>query len=274
MTINRIKDIELYKSFLNSPIPSMKWKSYFEVYNELFKDFKDKKVTFVEVGIDRGGSLFMWKDFFSKNSRIIGIDSNPAAKKLEEHGFEIFIGDQSKEDFWHTFYDKVGPVDIVLDDGGHKNLEQIITTTLSLPHINNGGKIVIEDTHSSYINKHYKNPSIFSSMNFFNLIVDSIYRRCPIVDNTKANIYTNKVHSVNFYESIVAINIDEKKCSTNELALNNAHNKSLLFNTETIDYKKDFFIIKHIKKIFNKKFLTSLVEKVKIFKIFREMKHK
>ena len=274
MTINRIKDIELYKSFLNSPIPSMKWKSYFEVYNELFKDFKDKKVTFVEVGIDRGGSLFMWKDFFSKNSRIIGIDSNPAAKKLEEHGFEIFIGDQSKEDFWHAFYDKVGPVDVVLDDGGHKNLEQIITTTLSIPYINNGGKIVIEDTHSSYINKHFKNPSIFSSMNFFNLIVDSIYRRCPIVDNTKANIYTNKVHSVNFYESIVAINIDEKKCSTNELALNNAHNKSLLFNTETIDYKKDFFIIKHIKKIFNKKFLTSLVEKVKIFKIFREMKHK
>ena len=272
MTIDKIKDIELYQSFLNSKKPSIKWKSYFEVYNNIFQEYKDKKVTFVEVGIDRGGSLFIWKDFFSNDSRIIGIDTNPEAKKLEEHGFEIFIGDQSNESFWSDFYKKVGNIDILLDDGGHKNIEQIITTTSSLPYINNGGKIVIEDTHASYIKKHYRNPSIFSSMNFFNLIVDSINRRCPEVNNTKANIYTNKVHSVNFYESIVELNIDETKCSTNKLLFNDEHNKLSSLNTENKNQKKEFFLLKHVKKIFSKKLLSSTIEKIKIFNIFRNIR--
>jgi hypothetical protein len=111
-------------------------------------------------------------------------------------------------------------------------------------------------------------------MNFFNLIVDSINRRCPEVNNTKANIYTNKVHSVNFYESIVVLDIDEKKCSTNELLFNNEHNKSLSSNVDAIIDNKDFFIIKHIKKIFNKRFLLSIIEKIKILRIFRNIKYK
>ena len=210
--------------------------------------------------------------FFSKDSRIIGIDTNPEAKKLEEYGFEIFIGDQSNENFWSDFYKKIGNVDVLLDDGGHKNIEQIITINSSLPYINNDGKIVIEDTHASYIKKHFRNPSMFSSMKFFNLIVDMINRRSPVVNNTKANIYTNKVYSVNFYESIVELNIDKTKCSTNELLFNNEHNKLSSTNAENINQRKDFFLLKHIKKIFSGKFLLSTIEKIKISNIFRSMK--
>ena len=36
----------------------------------------------------------MWRDYFGKDARIIGIDLNPEAKKWEKHGFEIFIGNQ------------------------------------------------------------------------------------------------------------------------------------------------------------------------------------
>jgi len=210
--------------------------------------------------------------FFSKDSRIIGIDTNPEAKKLEEYGFEIFIGDQSNENFWSDFYKKIGNVDVLLDDGGHKNIEQIITINSSLPYINNDGKIVIEDTHASYIKKHFRNPSMFSSMKFFNLIVDMINRRSPVVNNTKANIYTNKVYSVNFYESIVELNIDKTKCSTNELLFNNEHNKLSSTNAENINQRKDFFLLKYIKKIFSGKFLLSTIEKIKISNIFRSMK--
>ncbi len=274
MTIEKLKDIQLYKSFLNSKKPSIKWKSYFEIYNNMFQKYKNKKITFVEVGVDRGGSLFIWKDFFSKDSRIIGIDTNPDAKKLEEYGFEIFIGDQSNENFWSDFYKKIGNIDILLDDGGHKNIEQIITLNCSLPFINNDGKIVIEDTHASYIKKHYRNPSMFSSMNFFNLIVDSINRRSPVVNNTKANIYTNKVHSINFYESIVELNIDETKCYTNELLFNEEHIKLSSLDDENKDQKKELFILKHFKKIFNKKILSSTLEKIKILNIFRNIKYK
>ena len=77
----------------------------------------------------------MWKEFFGEKARIIGIDMNPDAKKLEKEGFEIFIGNQSDEKFWDNFFKKVGKVDVILDDGGHTNQQQIVTTAKSINNI-------------------------------------------------------------------------------------------------------------------------------------------
>ena len=69
----------------------------------------------------------MWKNFFGKKAKIIGIELNPESKKLEKKGFKIFNGDQSNPDFWKNFYKKIGKIDILIDDGGHTNLQQITT---------------------------------------------------------------------------------------------------------------------------------------------------
>ena len=89
-----------HKSFLNSSFYSLKHTNYFQIYDELLLKFVGLPVTFLEIGILDGGSLFMWRDFLGDNARIIGVDLNPAATKWREHGFEIFIGDQSNPDFW------------------------------------------------------------------------------------------------------------------------------------------------------------------------------
>ena len=81
----------------------------------------------MEVGIYGGGSLHIWKKFFHPKSRIIGIDLNPDSKKYEKFGYEIHIGDQENSLFWKKFYKKVGKVDILLDDGGHTDSQQIQT---------------------------------------------------------------------------------------------------------------------------------------------------
>ena len=146
------------KLFLNSNKFSTKHKKYFDVYDEIFKDFINKEITFVEVGILNGGSLEIWREYFGPNARIIGIDLNPDCKKFEKDGIEIFIGDQSNPEFWDNFYNKVGPIDILLDDGGHTNLQQIITTVKSIENINDGGLLVTEDTHTSYQSEFY-NPN-------------------------------------------------------------------------------------------------------------------
>ena len=130
------KKTNSYKSFIKSKYLSLKYKNYFNVYDKLFNKYRNKKITFVEVGVFSGGSLFMWKDYFGKDARIIGIDINPEAEKWKDHGFEIFIGSQSKEKFWKDFYNKVGKIDILLDDGGHHNKEQIISVHSSIPNIN------------------------------------------------------------------------------------------------------------------------------------------
>ena len=152
---SKLKIFQIYKSL---KYPSLKLDSYFQVYEEIFKKYVGKKITFVEVGVLGGGSLFMWKDYFGKDARIIGIDINPEAEKWKDHGFEIFIGSQSKEKFWKDFYNKVGKIDILLDDGGHHNKEQIISVHSSIPNINDKGVIVVEDTHSSYMKEFNKHP--------------------------------------------------------------------------------------------------------------------
>ena len=86
----------------------IKWSNYFEIYEKLFKKFKNKKITLVEVGIADGGSLFMWRNYFGKKAKIIGVELNPEAKKLEKNGFKICIGDQSNPVFWKNFYKKFG----------------------------------------------------------------------------------------------------------------------------------------------------------------------
>ena len=58
-----------------------------------------KRLQSVDIGIENGGSLFIWKKFFPK-AKIIGIDLNPDCKKFEKDGFIIEIGDQNSIKFW------------------------------------------------------------------------------------------------------------------------------------------------------------------------------
>ena len=99
--------MKIKKSFKSSPRYSIKWNNYFDIYDNLFEKFVNKKITFVEVGIGNGGSLFKWRKFFGKKAQIIGIELNPEAKKLEKFGFKISIGDQSDPQFWKSFYNRL-----------------------------------------------------------------------------------------------------------------------------------------------------------------------
>ena len=171
------KKAKSYKSFKKSKYFAIKHKNYFNIYDKLFNEYRNKNITFVEIGVFSGGSLFMWRDFFGKKAKIIGIDLNPDVKKFEKYGFKIFIGDQSKESFWKKFFSKIGKVDIVLDDGGHTNYQQIITTNCCVPNIKNNGILVVEDVHASFIKKKWYNPSKYSYINYCKKLIEDINTR-------------------------------------------------------------------------------------------------
>ena len=128
---------------------------------------------------------FYVEKYFGNQCRIIGIDNNQNCKKLEEHGFEIYIGNQADRNFWENFYNKVGKIDILIDDGGHTNFQQSISLDCSTENINDGGLIVIEDTHTSYLNQ-YGNPSNYSFMNLLFKYVDKINHRSGSLDTSNA----------------------------------------------------------------------------------------
>jgi hypothetical protein len=202
--------LQLYDSYMASKYSSIKHSSYFHVYEKLLSPYKGREITFVEVGVYNGGSLFMWRDFFGPKARIIGVEFNPDAKRWEEDGFEIHIGDQSDVNFWVDFYKKIGPIDVLLDDGGHSNEQQIVTVAESASHMNDGGVIIVEDTHTSYMAQ-FGNPSKYSFMNYAFDVVHSINNRFPAVKSSD-NSVSPAVSSVGFYESIVSFHIDRKDC--------------------------------------------------------------
>lgn len=228
---SNLKLFQIYKNLNNV---SIKCDTYFQVYEELFNKYIGKKITFVEIGVLHGGSLFMWREYFGKNARIIGIDLNDKAKELEKYGFEIFIGSQSDKNFWKSFYNKVGKIDILLDDGGHGNVQQIITLNEAIQNTNDDGIIVIEDTHTSYLKK-FGNPSKHSFINYSKYLIDVINSRFPEVKNNNNN-FKNKIYSVFFYESIVSIKVNSKKSIETTLLKNNENEISQFLDLRTTDH--------------------------------------
>jgi hypothetical protein len=262
-----LKKNNLLQIFKSSPRSSTKWSNYFDIYEEIFKKYKDKKITLVEIGIGDGGSLHMWKKYFKKDSRIIGIEMNPDAKKLESDGFEIFIGDQSSKNFWKKFYKKIGKIDILLDDGGHRNIQQITSLVESINYINDKGMIVIEDTHSSYMKKGgFGNPSKYSFINFCTILIENIHRRNPMVKKIN-NKFSDKIHSLCFYDSVATINVSSQIVKkTHNLV--NKKNEPVFF----VDYRNRGYFIKTISLY--KKIFGNLDENTLIFKILRKTFHR
>ena len=235
---------DLYKIFENTKLFSSKHYKYFSCYEELLNKYKNKKIILVEIGVLNGGSLQMWKEYLGGNARIIGIDSNDEVKKLKKYGFEIFVGDQSDPSFWKNFFSKVGKIDILIDDGGHTNIQQIVTLTSSIQNIKDDGIIIVEDTHSSYMKK-FNNSNKYSFINFMKKTIDDLNSKFPNLKKFKYSL-SDYVYSIIFYESIVGIKINRKRCKENK-KVNNKGLKANIIDMRVLTEKKNF-----LSKLFHK----------------------
>lgn len=212
-----MNDTESYQAYLKSPYKSIKHSTYFEVYDELFSRYKNREITFVEIGVLGGGSLFMWRKFLGPKARIIGVDLNPNAKKWQEYGFEIYIGSQADVNFWKMFIDEVGKVDVILDDGGHTYEQQIVTTEMLLSNVNDNGMLVVEDTHTSYMDGF--GPRRQSFVNYTINMQHKINMRFGAFNSLLPD---RRVQSIQCFESIIAFHINSKStCLESRLTNNN-----------------------------------------------------
>jgi Methyltransferase domain len=107
-------------------------------------------VSFLEIGVFRGGSLRMWRDFFAPGSRLTFLDIDPACKALEIPGVDIRIGDQTDVAFLTQTSAECGPFDVIVDDGGHRMEHQLTSFHALWSSLKDGGLYIVEDTHSSY----------------------------------------------------------------------------------------------------------------------------
>ena len=217
--ISAMNDLERY--FYNNPGRTIhKWKHYFEIYERHFARYRDKRVTVLEIGVYKGGSLQMWKHYFGPQARIVGIDINPECTAYAEDQVEVLIGDQEDRAFLRSLAELIPTIDVLIDDGGHTMSQQITTFEELFPRIAPDGVYLCEDLHTSYWPEYgggYLSPNSFIeySKNF----IDQInawhvpnpgkphrkrwFRREPA--SIAVSDFTKSAHSLHCYDSILVI---------------------------------------------------------------------
>ena len=127
-----------------------KWYHYFDIYDRHFRKFRGQEVHVLEIGIYSGGSLEMWRDYFGAKAHLYGVDIDSACRTYETDSVKIFIGDQEDRLFWHDVKLKIPALDIVIDDGGHRFEQQVVSVEELLPFVRRGGVYLCEDVHGAF----------------------------------------------------------------------------------------------------------------------------
>lgn len=117
--------------------------SYIEnFYNSKFQDRKNAK-NILEIGVWTGGSLRLWRDFFTE-ATIFGIDiklpdiDSDRIFQIKGDGYANEIINLFKDDFF----------DIIIDDGPHTAESQIIFVQKYFSKVKKGGLLICEDIAS------------------------------------------------------------------------------------------------------------------------------
>lgn len=129
-----------------------KGKSYIRFYEKFFSANRLSKINFLELGVHRGGSLLMWRDYFV-NGTIVGVDLKaPPMPHLDR--LYVFSGDASDRQTYTSIERSTGikQFDIIIDDASHYGiLTKKSFEALFVERLKPGGIYVFEDWGTSYL---------------------------------------------------------------------------------------------------------------------------
>lgn len=155
-----------------------KWSWYFAGYEHYFEPLKTLPINLLEIGIQNGGSLEVWGQYFHNAVNIVGCDINADCADLDYDDARIstVIADAASDE-GRALIQAIAPkFDIVLDDGSHVSSDIIESFIQYFPMLNDGGIYIVEDLHCSYW------PSFGggvlsekSAMAFFKVLLDFIH---------------------------------------------------------------------------------------------------
>ena len=115
------------------------------VYEDLFKNYKEKQGHLLEIGIDQGTSLLLWYLYFSE-MKIHGIDMEDkrygSPKEITIEQFDTTDLSPSLKKYVEKNLKKF---DIIIDDGDHRWRSQFQTAVNFFPILKDDGVYIIED---------------------------------------------------------------------------------------------------------------------------------
>jgi len=192
-----------------------KWIHYFAIYDQLFKDYIDgverpnggkRPLRLLEIGVDKGGSLEVWRKYFGPDAIIFGVDNNPDCKIVDREDLHVRIGSQSNPEFMRSVVAEMEGVDIIIDDGSHFAKDQRSSFDALFPVLSENGLYIIEDTHTAY--HLYSGGGYRRSGSIVEVakgMVDGLHRayfRVPL--GRRARLASSEIFSITFFDSIIA----------------------------------------------------------------------
>lgn len=134
-----------------SPFPTDKgeFHDYLRLYEIVLLPYRDRPdVRVLEVGVNKGGSLALWREYFSERAAIFGIDVNPGVQTFpSDAGIKVVILD-SRDSAAVAGAFRGLEFDVIIDDGLHDPGAQRHTFDALRPLLKPSGVYVIEDVYA------------------------------------------------------------------------------------------------------------------------------
>lgn len=196
---------------------SDKWEHYLSVYErELhFLASQETPLRLLEIGVQNGGSLQIWREYLPVGSHIVGVDIDPLVRSLELganvelHVFDATDRTESLRFLGDSSYD------LIVDDGSHVSADIIKTFEHLFSRLVAGGIYFIEDTHCSYYASHGGGfQSRDTAIEYFKRIIDGINAdhfekdveaAVPQEVLTRLHDIRRAIESISFYDSMIVI---------------------------------------------------------------------
>ena len=200
-----------------------KWTFYIKAYEDIFQHYRSLPVRLLEIGVQNGGSLAIWAQYFGAATDIVGCDINPACGGLryDDPRIHVIVGD-ANADATEALIEAVSPIfDLIIDDGSHRSGDIVRSFARYFPRLAHDGLFVAEDLHCAYWAEY--EGGLFdpwSSMAFFKRLADILNHEHWGIPKARADILRPfrerygialsesllaEIHSVEFLNSICVI---------------------------------------------------------------------
>ncbi|MET7682445.1 hypothetical protein [Streptomyces sp. NPDC005423] len=186
---------------------------YAQHYQRYLQHLKDEEFNLLEIGIggynragQGGASLRMWKHFFPR-AQIFGMDIQDKSF-VDEDRITTFVGDQSDPESLLAIQEKIGRLDVIIDDGSHRSPHVVTTFHTLFPLLTDGGIYAVEDTQSSYWPEWMGSEDLDSpdtSMGLLKRLTDGLNYEEFVDDDYEPTYFDRNIRSVHFFHNLVII---------------------------------------------------------------------
>ncbi len=196
----------LHRSYVNHSGKLIhKWPHYLDIYEEHFHRYRNTDVRFLEIGVGRGGSQELWREYFGPDAHILCLDIEDLSARVDPQVSTFYQGDQTDPAVLQRILDEHGPLDIVVDDGSHISRHIIGSFEYLYPRMAPDGVYVVEDLHACYNASHeggYRREGTF--IEYAKDLLDRI-NFVYIKELDRNDAFGRSTHGIHIYDSMIVL---------------------------------------------------------------------